>query len=301
MFCKSDCTHALNKGIDKGLVVAGLCKMIADKTTELLSKQSAAGGSRNIMVIGGVSQNHTVINFIKEAYPDLYIPEEASYFEALGASLKGLESEHNFDKNNIFKHNSSNFATLEPLDSNHAKVTFKSLERAEANAGDECLLGLDVGSTTTKAVIVRANDNALLASVYLRTNGNPVQASVDCYKELKKQIANPVKITGLGTTGSGRHIAALHALTEGVVNEIIAHAVAAAYFDKDVDTIFEIGGQDAKYTHLTNGIASDYAMNEACSAGTGSFLEEAAKETLNIYYKDIGDIAFTASSPVELQ
>jgi predicted CoA-substrate-specific enzyme activase len=294
VFCKSDCTHALNKGIDKGLVVAGLCKMIADKTIELLTKQS----SQKIMAVGGVSQNRTVINFIKKAYPELYIPEEASYFEALGASITGLESEHNFDKDNIFKHNTSNFATLEPLDSNHAKVTFKSLERAEANAGDECLLGLDVGSTTTKAVIVRAKDNALLASVYLRTNGNPVQASVDCYKELKKQIKNPVKIIGLGTTGSGRHIAALHALTEGVVNEIIAHAVAAAYFDKDVDTIFEIGGQDAKYTHLTNGIASDYAMNEACSAGTGSFLEEAAKETLNIYYKDIGDIAFTASNPL---
>ena len=153
-------------------------------------------------------------------------------------------------------------------------------------------------STTTKAVIIRAKDNALLASVYLRTNGNPVKASVDCYIELKNQIRNPIKIIGLGTTGSGRHIAALHALTEGVVNEIIAHAVAAAYFDKDVDTIFEIGGQDAKYTHLTNGIASDYAMNEACSAGTGSFLEEAAKETLNIYYKDIGGIAFTAKNPL---
>ena len=308
VFCKSDCTHALNKGVDKGLVVAGLCKMIADKTIELLSKQSADGGSKQVMAIGGVSQNHSVINFIREEYPELHIPEEAAYFEALGASLIGLDrlsnssfdSAHDcaFDKNNIFKHNTSNFATLEQLNSDHAKVTFKTLDRAEAQAGDECLLGLDVGSTTTKAVIIRIKDNALLASVYLRTNGNPVQASVDCYKELKKQIKNPVKIIGLGTTGSGRHIAALHALTEGVVNEIIAHAVAAAYFDKDVDTIFEIGGQDAKYTHLTNGIASDYAMNEACSAGTGSFLEEAAKETLNIYYKDIGDIAFTASTPL---
>lgn len=304
VFCKSDCTHALNKGIDKGLVVAGLCKMIADKTIELLSKQS----SKRVMAIGGVSQNHSVINFIRQEYSELYIPKEASYFEALGASLIGIERIINssfdsaqdsaFDKQNIFKHNTSNFATLEPLDLSHAKVTFKTLERAEADAGDECLLGLDVGSTTTKAVIIRAKDNALLASVYLRTNGNPVHASVDCYKDLRSQIKNPVKIIGLGTTGSGRHIAALHALTEGVVNEIIAHAVAAAYFDKDVDTIFEIGGQDAKYTHLTNGIASDYAMNEACSAGTGSFLEEAAKETLNIYYKDIGDIAFTATSPL---
>lgn len=294
VFCKSDCTHALNKGIEKGLVVAGLCKMIADKTTELLSKQN----SKRIIIIGGVSQNRSVINFIKDEYPELYIPKESAYFEALGASLIGLEKKHTLDKNKIFKYNTSNFAVLEPLLTAEGKVTFKTLEKAEAEAGDECLLGLDVGSTTTKAVIIRAKDNALLASVYLRTNGNPVQASVDCYKELKEQIKNQIKIIGLGTTGSGRHIASLHALTEGIVNEIIAHAVAAAYFDKDVDTIFEIGGQDAKYTYLTNGIASDYAMNEACSAGTGSFLEESAKETLNIYYKDIGDIAFAAKKPL---
>ena len=75
-----------------------------------------------------------------------------------------------------------------------------------------------------------------------------------------------------GTTGSGRQIAALHALTDGVINEIIAHATAAVYFDSKVDTIFEIGGQDAKYTYITNAVPSDYAMNEACSAGTGSFL-----------------------------
>ncbi|MGC8858935.1 MAG: acyl-CoA dehydratase activase-related protein, partial [Ignavibacteria bacterium] len=107
-----------------------------------------------------------------------------------------------------------------------------------------------------------------------------------------------IKIIGLGTTGSGRHIAALHALTKGVVNEIIAHAVAAAYFDPEVDTIFEIGGQDAKYTYLTNGVASDYAMNEACSAGTGSFLEEAAKESLSIDYRDIEKIALESDAPL---
>ncbi len=163
VFCKSDCTHALNKGIDKGLVVAGLCKMIADKTLELLSKRSASGTLPTVMAIGGVAQNHSVINFIRESYPELYIPEEAPYFEALGASITGLESEHSFDKNNIFKHNTSNFATLDKLDSSDSRVTFKTLERAEAQAGDECLLGLDVGSTTTKAVIIRANDNALLS------------------------------------------------------------------------------------------------------------------------------------------
>ena len=88
-----------------------------------------------------------------------------------------------------------------------------------------------------------------------------------------RQQVDPAQITisGLGVCGSGRQIAGLHALTDGVINEIIAHATAAVYFDPEVDTIFEIGGQDAKYTYITNAVPSDYAMNEACSAGTGSF------------------------------
>ena len=148
-----------------------------------------------------------------------------------------------------------------------------------AAAGDRCILGLDVGSTTTKAALVRVEDNLMLASVYLRTNGNPVRASRQCYQGLIDRLEGvPVRIVGLGVTGSGRYIAGLHADTDTIINEIIAHATAAAYFDPEVDTIFEIGGQDAKYTYLTNGVASDYAMNEACSAGTGSFLEESARE-----------------------
>jgi predicted CoA-substrate-specific enzyme activase len=294
VFCKSDCTHALNKGIPKNNVASGLCKMIADKAIELLSKQK----SRRIIIVGGVSKNPAVLNFIREKYPDTYVPDEAPYFEAYGAALKGLESECALDTSNLFANSRSSYSTLEPFGKRNSHVTFKSLERDNARENDMCILGLDVGSTTTKAVIIRESDNAILASVYLRTNGSPVQASIECYDTLRRQINVPVKIIGLGTTGSGRHIAALHALTKGIVNEIIAHAAAAAYFDREVDTIFEIGGQDAKYTFLTNGIASDYAMNEACSAGTGSFLEEAAKESLNIHFTDIGDIAFTSQSPL---
>lgn len=294
VFCKSDCTHALNKGIPKGQVVSGLSKMIADKTLELLSKQD----SGKIIVIGGVSRNSGVMEFLKQEYPAIYIPEEATYFEALGAGLKAYEKFYPFDGNNIFKELSHNFSFLPELDKDSGKVQFRHIIREKARENDECILGLDVGSTTTKAVLLRTCDNAVLASDYLRTNGNPVAASVECYKSILSQINCKINIAGLGTTGSGRHIAALHALTKGVVNEIIAHAVAAAYFDEEVDTIFEIGGQDAKYTFLTNKVASDYAMNEACSAGTGSFLEEAAKESLNIYYKDIADIAFQAKRPI---
>ncbi|MGD9581700.1 MAG: acyl-CoA dehydratase activase-related protein, partial [Vampirovibrionia bacterium] len=121
--------------------------------------------------------------------------------------------------------------------------------------------------------------------------------SRNCYRAIKNQLNVPVEIIGLGVTGSGRQIAGLHAMTDGVINEIIAHATAAVFFDKDVDTIFEIGGQDAKYTYITNGVASDYAMNEACSAGTGSFLEESAKESLGIDYLDIQNIAIQGKNP----
>ena len=89
----------------------------------------------------------------------------------------------------------------------------------------------------------------------------------------------------------------MHASTNGIFNEIIAHATGAAYFDKDVDTIFEIGGQDAKYTYLTNSVPSDYAMNEACSAGTGSFLEESAQESMGLNYLEIADIALQGDKP----
>ena len=294
VFCKSDCTHALNKGIPMPNVVSGLSKMIADKTVELLSKQKY----KKVILIGGVSKNKSVYEFIKKDYPLAIVPEQSSYFEALGAAIEGLNKHYSFDTNNIFKEHSHQFSFHKPLNSSEAKVVFKTIEKCVASEGDVCVLGLDVGSTTTKAVIVRKADDAILASIYLRTNGNPVKASIECYRELKKQITAKINITGIGVTGSGRHIAALHAITDGDINEIISHAVAAAFFDKEVDTIFEIGGQDAKYTHLTSGVASDYAMNEACSAGTGSFLEEAAKESLNIHYTEISDIAFKAKNPI---
>jgi predicted nucleotide-binding protein (sugar kinase/HSP70/actin superfamily) len=86
--------------------------------------------------------------------------------------------------------------------------------------------------------------------------------------------------------------------TPGVYNEIIAHSVGTTFFDKEVETIFEIGGQDAKYVLLKNGVPIDYAMNEACSAGTGSFLEESAAGDLSIHSaKDIGPIALGANAP----
>ncbi len=300
VFCKSDCTHATNKGIPKSQVTAGLCKMMANKILELLKKVDR----KNIMVVGGTARNQVMIEYLRREIPGLIVPAEAPYFEALGAALWALENDTAPypGRAGLLRSEAAAFDHLPTLRDFEDRVEFKSIQTAAIQTGDTCILGLDVGSTTTKAVLMRKSDDALLASVYLRTNGDPIGASRNCYRSILDQVhgnvnASEIHIVGLGVTGSGRQIAGLHALTDGVINEIIAHATAAVYFDPGVDTIFEIGGQDAKYTYITNGVPSDYAMNEACSAGTGSFLEESALETLGVKMTDIAAIALKGNRP----
>ncbi len=300
VFCKSDCTHATNKGIPRSQVAAGLCKMMASKILELLKKVDP----KNIMIVGGTARNRMMIEYLQQEIPGLIIPVEAPYFEALGAALWALENETAPypGLSELLLTEVATFDNLPPLEEYTNQVEFKTLATGRIQRQDTCILGLDVGSTTTKAVLMRNTDNAMLASVYLRTNGDPVGASRKCYRAILEQVKQEVEpseisITGLGVCGSGRQIAGLHALTDGVINEIIAHAAAAVYFDPQVDTIFEIGGQDAKYTYITNAVASDYAMNEACSAGTGSFLEESALETLGVKMEDIAAIAIKGRRP----
>lgn len=297
VFCKSDCTHALNKGEPRENVIAGLCRMMAEKIADLVKNDDC----RHVAFIGGGALNTALTEMLKERFDTVDVPEPAGCFEAYGAALwaqKNICRDLPSDREQLVAGVAHSFGEHAPLAAAGELVEFKENVRGILQSGDQCVLGLDVGSTTTKAVLIRAEDNIIIASVYLRTDGDPVTASRNCYRGIHEQLPHTdYTITGIGVTGSGRQIAALHALTENVINEIIAHATAAAYFDKDVDTIFEIGGQDAKYTYLTAGVASDYAMNEACSAGTGSFLEEAARESLNVRTEDIADAAIKGKHP----
>ena len=295
VFCKSDCTHALNKGESKADITAGLGRMMAQKILELLVRVP----KRRIMVIGGVTQNTMVMRELAAEIDELIVPENAACFEALGAALWAFENAPAQlpRKSELIKPESTSFDSLPPLKEHLHNVTFKQGSQSKAVAGDRCIIGLDVGSTTTKAVLLRTDDDAVLASIYLRTNGAPVAASRQCYRALKEKTGTGLDIVGLAVTGSGRQIAGLHGLTDNVINEIIAHATAAVYYDPEVDTIFEIGGQDAKYTYIINGVPSDYAMNEACSAGTGSFLEESAKECLGVDVTEIAELALEGDNP----
>lgn len=161
-----------------------------------------------------------------------------------------------------------------------------------------CYLGIDIGSISTKGVIIDDN-NKIIVSEYIWTEGNPVNAVKRLINILKNKLDKKYKIKGIGTTGSARKLIGLLLDANIVKNEIMAHAIGTLSLYPDTKTILEIGGQDSKIILLNNGIITDYAMNTLCAAGTGSFLSSQAKR-LGVDIKDFGDIALKSSNPVKI-
>lgn len=161
-----------------------------------------------------------------------------------------------------------------------------------------CYLGIDIGSISTKGVIIDENNN-IIRSLYIWTEGNPIKATEKLINGLKEGLVDDYVIKGIGTTGSARKLIGLMLDANVVKNEITAHAVGTLSKYPDVRTILEIGGQDSKMIILNNGIITDYSMNTLCAAGTGSFLSSQAKR-LGIDIKDFGKMALKSKNPVKI-
>lgn len=158
-------------------------------------------------------------------------------------------------------------------------------------------LGVDIGSVSSNFVMMN-NQMEVVKKIYRRTLGNPVQAIQTGFADLMDGCEE-VSVKGVGTTGSGRHLAATLMGADVVKNEITAHAVAAAQIYPDVRTIIEIGGQDSKIIIIRDGIVHDFAMNTVCAAGTGSFLDQQASR-LNIAIEDFGGRAARSQQAVRI-
>ena len=160
-------------------------------------------------------------------------------------------------------------------------------------------LGIDIGSISTKGVII-GDDNNVLAEKYIWTEGNPISASKQIILDLSNQIQGKgIKINSVGTTGSARKLIGRILNAQIVKNEITAHAVGTISVYPEVKTIFEIGGQDSKIILIEDGIVVDYAMNTLCAAGTGSFLSSQAKR-LGIQVEEFGELALQSSNPTKI-
>ena len=162
----------------------------------------------------------------------------------------------------------------------------------------ECYLGVDIGSISTKGVVID-NDNNIIAKDYIWTEGNPINSVKNLIKSLKSQINDNYILKGIGTTGSARKLIGLMLDANIVKNEITAHAIGTISLHPNVRTILEIGGQDSKIIIINNGIIVDYAMNTLCAAGTGAFLSSQAKR-IGVDINDFGTLALKSNNPVKI-
>ncbi len=305
--CKSDCTHALNKSrCSVADIVHTLCHNMAEKAAGLLRNSRFDKG--RLLVIGGAASNPVIIDYLRTFLPncEILVPAEAAYFEALGAASMArrisLPLPSNGAWSGIFRETTVSFAYLDPLDKYADMVTFIPGKRARARENGKYLLGIDGGSTTTKAALIDFDSHEICASLYVRTNGSPERAMKECLAGVLAQVQETVpdvkiNIVGTATTGSSGEILSVLCETPAYHNEIIAHAYGASYFCPEVDTIFEIGGQDSKFTSLKARVAVDFNMNESCSAGTGSFIEESAKDDLGVPMEQIAELALKSRRP----
>ena len=161
-----------------------------------------------------------------------------------------------------------------------------------------CYLGVDIGSISTKGVIID-DDNNIITKSYIWTEGNPVKAVKNLLEILKQNLPKNYQIKGIGTTGSARKLIGLMLKANIVKNEITAHAIGTLTFYPNIRTILEIGGQDSKIILIQNKIITNYAMNTLCAAGTGSFLSSQAKR-LGIDVNEFGDYALKSKNPVKI-
>ena len=301
--CKSDATHKLNKGECKPEDIAKtLIRDLATKVSKMID--SAQWQTDLIVITGGVALNKIFIENLQDLLisSEIKTLPESPYFEVFGASLYASEFQEEYPPRELwFKNSSFEFERLKPLKNAESLLDYRVNKNTQGKIieDDSYILGIDAGSTTTKAVLFNVSDDSVCASVYLRTLGNPILATKQCIKRLLDQLGNKtVKIVQCGVTGSAREMVSVYLDNCRSFNEILAHARAAVEEVPNVDTVFEIGGQDSKFISFLKGVPIDYAMNEGCSAGTGSFLEESASVDMGISVEKISDIAMKSLEPI---
>lgn len=309
VFAKSDMIHLQQTGTPTAEIAYGLCQALVRTFAS-----SVLHGRRlktPIAMVGGNAANRGLVRAFREHFglnaTDLIVPDDAVFLSAVGAALHAREAPPvawNALLAELEQHRSRGAtgcveARLSPL--SLAAHPSQPPETGARVAGGvvEAFLGIDVGSVSTDLVVLDP-DFRVLHGVYLPTRGQPVEAIRRGLEELHEVFGDRLKVLAAGCTGSGRHLAARLVGADAVRNEITAQAASAVRYFPDVDTIFEIGGQDSKYISLHEGIVSDFAMNKICSGGTGSFLEEQA-ERLGVDVKgNFAELAFRSQSPANL-
>ena len=303
VFTKSDMIHLQNKGEKLEDIIYGLHVGNARNYISTLVANRKLKGP--IVFMGGLSKNELQVKAFKAYYPNLVVPTHSTSTGALGVALKALESNRSetftpADLKKLNEHATIAVPEASPLVLKKTEVPDdRESNRKILALRTSAYLGIDIGSTTTKYALIDEN-RRLIHKYYVHTRGKPVEVTQRLLRHIVDELSDRIRIKGVATTGSGRYVVGDFLNADLIIDEITAHARGAVEMDPQVDTIFEIGGQDAKYISLVNTNPLDFDMNKVCAAGTGSFLHELAnKYGINIV-DEFQDIALSAAAPVKL-
>ncbi|MCI1654534.1 MAG: 2-hydroxyacyl-CoA dehydratase [Lachnospiraceae bacterium] len=314
VFAKSDIQPLINEGASKEDLAASIFQAVVNQTISGLACGKPIRG--HVAFLGGPLHflpelKEAFIRTLKLDEEHTIVPEDSHLFAAKGSAL-------NYNRDNALQlsallekltgelHMEFEVARMDPLfrDSAEYEEFIQRHAGATVKKGDlsaykgRCYLGIDAGSTTTKVALV-GEDGTLLYSFYSNNNGSPIDTSIRAIREIHQQLPADAQIVYSCSTGYGEALVKeAFRLDEGEV-ETIAHYTAAAFFDPDVDCILDIGGQDMKCIKIKNNTVDNVMLNEACSAGCGSFIETFAK-SLNYKVEDFAKEALFAEHPIDL-
>jgi len=292
-------------------VLRGLCDAVVRNFRGTIAKGKVVAPP--VAFIGGVAANKGAVQALREAFGledgGLFVPEFHFSMGAIGAAL--LEAAAGEEGPLVAGLEpaalpAAEFPVAEPLSMEKVLLlrdTVKPYEWPADGRPVDVFMGIDIGSVSTNFVVM---DEAgeVIKEIYTTTDARPVEVVNAGLAEIRDEIGDRIVLRGVGTTGSGRELIGELTGADTVTDEITAHKTGADFIGrrigKQVDTIFEIGGQDSKFISLQDGIVVDFAMNEACAAGTGSFLEEQA-EKLGIDIKgEFARMALSSPAPIRL-
>jgi predicted CoA-substrate-specific enzyme activase len=314
VFAKTDMIHAQQRGYSTGQILRGLCEAIARNFKSSIVRGRPVVAP--VLFVGGMAMNEAVRRAMAQVFhltAAAFVQPELPYcLSALGAALFATEQKERPMRIEISalavkELASTEPACSEPLSMERVRLLRREVAKAEVEPGTgriEAYLGIDVGSVSTNLVVLDGT-GSLLKEIYISTAGRPIEVVNDGLQEIEREMGQRLEIRGVGTTGSGRELIGELVGADAVNDEITAHKTGAMHVCQQVgtgtvDTIFEIGGQDSKFIRLDRGVVVDFTMNEACAAGTGSFLEEQA-EKLGISIKgEFAELALASKRPARL-
>jgi predicted CoA-substrate-specific enzyme activase len=303
VFTKSDMIHLQNKGESLPNIIAGLhFGNAANYMSTIIANRELLDP---IVFIGGMASNRLQVKAFKHYFPSLIVP---AYHTSIGALGTAIQAQKRMWRNDV---------DLSTLVRTQSVYNFPRAERLELSLTRfependltpwkkikgkplEAYLGVDIGSTTTKYALIGDNGQ-ILHKCYVATQGKPIEVTQRLLRTLQDEVGQKIRLMAIATTGSGRNVVGDFLSADLFIDEITAHARGAVEIDPEVDTIFEIGGQDSKYIMIDNTYPLDFDMNKVCAAGTGSFLHELANKMKINIVGEFQEIALSSSSPIHL-